>query len=90
MQFIVPNLDVCMPRKDVHKNTIVAKFPWYRVSAVLSTLTSGQTINVASILGAYRMPLVGAASTSEDVSPYYIIHIYIYEIHILVFEYVIQ
>ena len=67
MQFIVPDLDVCMPRQDVHKNPIVAKFPWYRVNAVLSTLTSGQTINVASVLGAYRMPLVGATATSEDV-----------------------
>ena len=68
MQFIVPDLDVCMPREDGNKNPIVAKFPWYRVSAVLTTLTSGKTINVASILGAYRLPLIGASATSEDVS----------------------
>ena len=78
MQFIVPNLDVCMPRQYVNKNPIVSKFPWYRVSAVLSTLTSGKTINVAYTLGAHRMPLVGAASTSEDVSQYYNICLHVY------------
>ena len=67
-----------MPREDDNTYPVVDKFPWYRVSAVLTTLTSGQTINVASVLGAYRMPLVGASATSEDVRKLlYIFYIYL-------------
>ena len=78
MQFVIPDLDVCMPRNDEQKYPVVDKFPWYRVSAVLSALTSGKTINIASILGAYRMPLIASAATSEDVSKYCIIYIFLY------------
>ena len=73
MQFIIPNVDICMSKEDDNKYPKIDQFPWYRVNAVLSTLNSGSTINVASILGAYRMPLIGSVSTSEDVSQYYVI-----------------
>ena len=71
MQFIVPVLDVCMQSEENNTYPIVDKFPWYRVNAVLSLLSSGQTINIASVLGPYRIPLLGAVSTSEDVSKMY-------------------
>ena len=73
MQLIIPNVDICMSKEDDNKYPKIEQFPWYRVNAVLSTLNSGSTINVASILGAYRMPLIGSVSTSEDVSQYYVI-----------------